>query len=392
MRPSIAEPRTIKLRAAAFFTIVMVIAACSDNPTAPIPTAIGRVTVSATGDPVAGATVSIGTFTAATDADGRFELKGLAGGPARIRATATGFDSFEADIAIPSGTVTQDIPMKRVEVFPLGDFTLQVAATVSKVRGILVALGGPDTRGFASGSPFGAPVPQVEASLQAMGQQLRALAASRGLAILGTSRASMANAAASDEAIIQAIQQAAASSGRADLTSAPFLVYGVSGGAREASGFTVRNASRIAGLFLKVPLGVEAVTSGPALNVPTYIVLAELDAFVNNAATKAAYSVNRAAGAPWALALEIGVPHHSLSPAQRDLTADWMNTILGMRLGSSPSDPLRAIAEAAVWVGDPVSTQVVPISSYPGNPRMASWFPSQATAEQWRTFVRTGMP
>jgi hypothetical protein len=385
-------PRPATLRVVALFTAALVIAACSDDPTAPIPTATGRVTVSATGDPIAGAKVSIGDITATTDADGRFELSGLVEGPATIRGTATGFDQFEADISVPSGAITRNIAMNRIELFELGDFTLQIAATVSKARGILVALGGPDTRGFASGAAFGAPLPQVEASLQTFGQQLRALAASRGLAILGTSRAAMANGASSDQAILQAIQQAAAMSGREDLVSAPFLVYGMSGGGPEAAGFVARNASRIAGLFLKAPLSVESVTSGPALGVPTYVVLAELDVFIDNTTIKSAYSANRGAGAQWALASEIGVPHHSLSPAQRDLTADWMNTILGMRLGNAPSDPLRAITESSGWLGEPVNAQVMSWDNYSGDRRTASWFPSQATAEKWRTFVRTGMP
>ncbi len=392
MRSSLILPRATRLCAAALSTAVLVITACSDNPTAPIPTAVGRVTVSATGEPVAGANVSVGDISSTTDADGGFELTGLVQGPARIRGTATGFDAFEADIIVPAGRITQDIAMKRIEVFELGDFTLQIAATVPRVRGVLVTLGGPNTRAFASGGTFGAPLPQVEASLQEMGQQLRALAASRGLAVLGTSRAGMPNSAASDQAIVQAIQQAATLSGRTDLPNAPFLLYGLSGGAPEASGFTVRNASRTAGLFLKVPAGIEAATSGPALGVPAYVVLAQTDAFINNGTISAAYAANRAAGAPWALAMEMGVVHHSLSPIQRDLTVDWMNTILGLRLGNAPSDQLRAVTESSGWLGDPASTEVMAWSSYSGNPRSLSWLPSQGSAEKWRAFVRTGMP
>ena len=108
----------------------------------------------------------------------------------------------------------------------------------------------------------------------------------------------------------------------------------------------MRNASRVAAMFFKVPLRFDQITSGPALGIPAYVILAGLDAFINNGTVIAAYSANRAAGAPWALALERAVPHHALSPAQRDLTIDWMNTVLGMRLGNAPSYPLRAIIES----------------------------------------------
>ena len=218
------------------------------------------------------------------------------------------------------------------------------------------------------------------------------MAADQGLAILGTSRAAMANSAASDQAILDALSTAAELSGRAELRGAPYMVYGISGGAPEASGFVARNPKRTAALFLKVPVSFESVTGTPVPSVPTYVVLAQFDAFVDNNAIKAAFARNRASGAQWALALEMGVPHHSFSPAHRTLTLNWMNTILSKRLGPVAGDSLRTVNEDTGWVGDPVTTSVMAFSSFTGNPRLANWLPSQATAEEWRTFVRTGMP
>ena len=366
--------------------------ACRDNPAAPVPSVKGLVTVSATGAPFAGARVSIGDASTIAGTDGRFELTGLTAGPATIRGIATGFETFEANILVADGPATRDIPLQRIELFQSTDYAVYVPATVSQVRGVVITLGGPDTRSFASAGSFGAPAPSVETSLQSLGQQFRALAASKGLAIIGTSQAAMANAEASDANILAAIQQAALVSSREELKNAPFLVYAISAGAPEASGFTVRNASRVAGLFLKVPMSFESVNAGPALDIPTYVILAELDVVVNNTTLSAAYRANRAAGALWALALERGVSHFGISPAQRDLTMNWMSTILGMRLDSAPSTALRPISEPSGWLGDPSSAAVMLWSSFAGNPRSASWLPSQGTAEQWMTFVKTGTP
>lgn len=377
-------------RALLLLATAILASACGDNPAAPVPSVKGVVTVSATGVPFAGARVSIGDVSTTAGTDGRFELTGLIAGPATIRATATGFEAFESDIIVADGPATKDIPLKRIELFQFTGYALYVPAAVAQVRGVVITLGGPDTRAFASAGSFGAAAPSVEAALQSMGQQLRAMAASKGLSIIGTSQAQMANGGMSDGNILAAIQQAALVSGREDLKSAPFLVYGISGGAPEASGFTVRNAARVAGLFLKVPKSVEALASGPALGIPTYVILAELDLSVNNTTLTASYLANREAGALWALGLEPGVPHLSLSPAQRDLTINWINTILGMRLGSAASDAIRPISEASGWLGDPTSAQVMSWSSFSGNPRSASWFPSQGTAEEWRTFVKPG--
>lgn len=267
----------------------------------------------------------------------------------------------------------------RTELHQFGDFTLYVPSRVGHVRGILLALGGPNTTGFAAGTPFGAPFPPVEASLQTLGEMFRDLAAERGLAILGTSRfagTALPNGPASDQLLLGAIAQGAALSGRPELLDAPILLYGLSGGAPEASGFAARNPGRVSGLFLKVPAGIEPQTGG-ALGVPTYVVLAELDTFIDNGAMSAAFAAHRAAGAPWALAMEQDALHHSLTPVQRELTVNWMRTTLN--LGPRPS--------AVGWLGDPATGDVAAAAAYRGDKSAASWFPTRALAEEWASFI-----
>jgi hypothetical protein len=263
-----------------------------------------------------------------------------------------------------------------------GDFALHLPANVNHVRGILLALGGPDTRGFAVGSPFGAP-PPTEAALQDLGAMFRDLAAERGLAVIGSRRfgpGAYPNTPASDQLLLAGIAEAASLTGRADLLGAPILVYGIAGGAPQATGFTQRNPERIAGLFLKVPVTAGPLT-GRALQVPAYVVLAELDAFVNNTMLRATFESHRAAGAPWAMALERGVPHHSLSPAQRELTVAWMRAILPL----TNAGPFR---QAQVgWLGDPSTGQIASVAAFAGDRSVASWFPTRPLAVQWAAFT-----
>jgi len=264
-----------------------------------------------------------------------------------------------------------------------GDFALHLPANVNHVRGVLLALGGPDTRGFALGTPFGAP-PAVEESLQQLGAMFRNLAAERGLAILGSGRfgpISYPNAPASDQLLLDAIAQAAVLAGRPELVDAPILVYGISGGAPEATGFTQRNPERVGALFLKVPQSAGPLT-GQALHVPAFMVLAEFDAFVDNAMLTATFQAHRAAGAPWAMAVEPAVPHHLLSTAQRALTIDWMRAILP--LGSA--DPFHQNPPLVGWLGDPTSGAVSPFATFEGNRATASWLPTRTLALQWAAF------
>lgn len=251
---------------------------------------------------------------------------------------------------------TGEVVAAHVELFEFEGFAFYVPDRVSAARGILLILGGPDTRAFVSGGPFGAPNPELEASLQILGQELRTLADDQGLAILGTSApgeglSGMPNSPESDEFILKAIREAAKRSGHPELANAPLFLFGISGGGPEASGFTVRNPGRVAGLFLKVAQ-VGSLNSAEVLHVPTYVVLAEHEKLMDNALQVAKFRANRQAGALWALAVEPGVPHHSLTPGQRAITINWMRTILQLRLGSSAGAPLTQVAESSGWLGE----------------------------------------
>ena len=190
---------------AGFFLLstALLASACDDSgsvtaPRAPAATLVGTVTRSDTGEPIANAEVSVGAEQVTTGPDGRFELAHLAAGPAVLWCTKLGFVDFKHPITLGAGRNDLAITLTyRTEVFEFGDFALYVPAEVDEPRGILVALGGPDTRGFASSAPFGAPLPEVEAALQALGQDFRTMALEQGIAILGTSQASMTNSASS---------------------------------------------------------------------------------------------------------------------------------------------------------------------------------------------------
>lgn len=376
---------------------LMSVHACQDGNSVVDPgqvalTVVGTVTSSATGRPVAGAEVTLGGVAATTAADGRYTLSGVASGRAQLRAVAIGFEDFEMETDLPEFDVTRNFAMARREVYEIRDFSIYVPAGVTTVRGVIVALGGPDTRGFASGTPFGAPIPEVEGSLQVLGERLRALALSDGLAIVGYSRASMDNDPASDQLVFDAIAEASVLSAQPDLATAPLLMYGLSGGAPQASGFTARNPEHVIGLFMKVPAGMETLTGGAALGVPTFAVLAELETVVDNGPIITTFESNRSAGALWALATELGVQHFSLTPRQRELTISWMSAVLERRLPAAASGPIQSIEEASGWLGDTATGRVSAWVSFLGNRGLANWLVSSATADEWEAFVTATGP
>ncbi|MEO5825431.1 MAG: hypothetical protein ABIR59_06050 [Gemmatimonadales bacterium] len=271
-------------------------------------------------------------------------------------------------------------------VYQLGDFALYVPAAADGPRAVLVALGGPNTRAIATGEPFGAPFPPVEAALQVMGASLRALADQQRIAILGTALAAMPDGVGSDQQIVNAIAAGAAASGHPGLSTAPLLLFGLSGGGPEASGLAARHPDRVAGLLLKAPLEVAVLSTEAQRGVPTFMALAEFDVFVDNAALGRAFAANRAGGALWAMATEPGVPHFSFSPTLRTATLAWLGSVIDRRVAGS-SSRLRTAVEQSGWLGDQLTGKASPWGAFSGDRSAASWFPTRGAAEQWQVLM-----
>jgi len=124
---------------------------------------------------------------------------------------------------------------------------------------------------------------------------------------------------------------------------------------------------------------VKHLSAAEALAVPTCMVLAEQDTVVDNKALLAMFEANRRSGGLWAVAVEPGVPHHSLSPGHRVMIVNWLRTIVGLRLGDPGQQSLRDIAESSGWLGHP-DYGVADWAGYAADRRAASWFPSKASA------------
>ena len=150
-RSSITKGAAMR-RASLILSTVLLASACHNDAsdvTAPVPAVVGRVMNTATGTPVIGVEVSVGTSRDTTDSNGSFAFFGLPPGAAKLTVATAGFEPFEADVTVTSvQTVIPDVSLKRIELFNAGDFAIYVPAKVGVVDAVLLALGGPDTRGF----------------------------------------------------------------------------------------------------------------------------------------------------------------------------------------------------------------------------------------------------
>ena len=360
-------------------------------PPQPTGNVVGTVRHAANNTAIAGAVVSIGSVHTSTGADGTFTLSNVPGGPAVIRCTSPGLVDYTSNITVVAGATTHDIRLAVQEVFELmgGTFSLYVPASVTAVRGIIVAHGGADTRPFAdprrSFNLEPNVPPELQSELMALGTDYRLLAARERLAVLGVSNALLPRF---DIILFAALEDGAVAASRQELATAPLFIHAISSGTPAAAQLTAQNPSRVAGLVLRVPLSVSAQLSPESGTVPTYVITAELDETVNNNISMATYQEVRATGGLWAFAQEPRTPHRSHSASQRQLIIEWFTAILSLREPTMPGGPLRAIAEESGWLGDPVTRAVSSWADYVGDKRAASWFPTQATAERWQGFIQ----
>jgi hypothetical protein len=192
-----------------------------------------------TDQPLEGATVSAGSIQTTTDANGRYDLAGVPVGPAvTMRSQRLGFVAYTEDIAVQQGSNTHDIPMTRQSLFELPGVAVYVPPDVSTVRGVILQLGGEDTRGLAT-AVCGAADPAICAVQQQLRLHYLALAATHGLAIMGSGPLSR-DQTLTDDVLIGALNLIAISSDRPELAQAPLLIFGISSGAPQSYGFTLR--------------------------------------------------------------------------------------------------------------------------------------------------------
>src|ERR687896_2712788 len=106
----------IRTLAIALVTSIHVAACGGSDPGGPAATAtVSGVVRAASGAVIQGASVTIGSATATTGADGRFELQNVPVGSATIITSAPEFDSRSQNVALTAGNNTHDVVLTPVD-------------------------------------------------------------------------------------------------------------------------------------------------------------------------------------------------------------------------------------------------------------------------------------
>ena len=345
----------------------------------------GTVSGANGGGPLAGVTVSIGSKQATTDGDGSYAITGVPEGAATVTAALQGFQAYQASVSLNAGSNTVNIGMTRQEVFSYFQNSLLAPAAPAQLRGVIILLGGPSTEGFVTGGQI-VTDPALDATLQSLGATLRTMAADSGLAMLGTSRIALADAGASDEIILTALEEAASRAHRPELASAPVIFLALSAGGPEAWGFSSRNTARVAGSGY-IHATLRPRVAGPTWLVPSMFWIGEVDEVAPPSDLVPLFSENRAQHALWAAGVEPGTEHSTVTGALITSVTEWVRAIIGIRIPATAGSPLPAVAEESGWLGNLDTGAIAAYAAYTDDPLEAAWLPSEAAAPAWKVYV-----
>jgi len=202
----------------------------------------------------------------------------------------------------------------------------------------------------------------------------------------GWSRAERSGSAA---AAIQALNTFAQETSRPELVNAPWLTYGMSGGAGWAMDMAITYPERTIAAF---PRGAKSSRGNlpDAYGVPIMLSAGENDGFLSG--MRDVFTTHRTAGALWSLAVTPNEGH--VLGDSWDMALVFFDAVLQQRLPASaptdgpvellPLDPTRA------WLGNNDTFDIAAAADYAGEKLQAAWLPDETTATTWQTFVTTG--
>ncbi len=202
----------------------------------------------------------------------------------------------------------------------------------------------------------------------------------------GWSRAERSGSAA---AAIQALTTFAQATNRPELVNAPWLTYGMSGGAGWTMDMAIIYPERTIAAF---PRGSKSSRGNlpNAYGVPIMLSAGENDGFVNG--MRDVFTTHREAGALWSLAVTPNEGH--VLGDSWNMALVFFDSVLQQRLpASAPTTgpvELLPMDTTQAWLGNTTSFDIAAAANYAGDKLQASWLPDETTANTWQTFVTTG--
>ena len=182
------------------------------------------------------------------------------------------------------------------------------------------------------------------------------------------------------------LQRLAQESGHEEVSDAPLLFWGHSGGGNVATTYAGRLPERTLA-FVRYHSGtglngdLSVVSKIPAL----FLVGGRDDGPIFIDGAERLWKSGRVVGAPWTLAIDPDATHggeEHLKKAE-DLTFPWITAVVRQRL-SADGGGLRAVNDGSAWLGNNRTGEAAAYGTFPGSKSEASWLPDELSARGWR--------
>jgi hypothetical protein len=209
----------------------------------------------------------------------------------------------------------------------------------------------------------------------------------------------------SDQAFLRAIDDFAARSGREELRSVPWCLWGHSGGAFWASLMQTLHPERIVAVWLRSGTAYPAWTSGevpaPTISAEVYRIPTMLNpgikestdgrpiaAWLGSSAMFKDFREQHAATIAFAADPLSG---HDCGDS-RYLAIPFFDACLALRLPdpTAADQTLRAIDQNRGWLAELMGRTAVPAAEFTGVKKRSVWLPDERVARAWMEYVRTG--
>lgn len=208
----------------------------------------------------------------------------------------------------------------------------------------------------------------------------------------------------SDQAFLRALDEFAVASGHPELATAPWCLWGHSGGGFWASLMQALHPERIVAIWFRSGTAFATWEKGeiekPTIPAAAYAIPAMFnpgakengDARFKGAwdGSLAMFKAYRAQGAPLGFAPDPRTAHECGD--SRYLAIPFFDACLAQRLPAkgSQSTSLRPVDDKQAWLSRLLADSVEPAAAYSGDKAESVWLPNEHVAKAWSEYVKTG--
>ncbi len=204
----------------------------------------------------------------------------------------------------------------------------------------------------------------------------------------------------SEQRFLKALDDLAAQSGRTDLTSAPWVLWGHSGGGIWSDVMATMYPDRVVAMWLRSGSGAMWLGKPRFADFSKSAAVYEIPFMANS-------GIQEKGGVPWRGPLSTVQDHRAhngpVGFAPDPLTGHWcgdsrylaipyLDAVMALRLPDkgSADHKLKHVDVSKGWLAPLLGDAAVPAADFKGDPKEAVWLPNETIAKDWMEYVKTG--